>query len=78
MGGARGATQAHYEAGETVFKEGDAGNSLLMILSGQVEMIKRVGSGLQRIRTLGPGEYFGEMALLEANNLRPPRGRRPR
>jgi NADH dehydrogenase len=64
LGGARGATQAHYEAGETVFEEGDAGDSLLMILSGQVEVVKRVGSELQQIRTLGPGEYFGEMALL--------------
>jgi NADH:ubiquinone reductase (H+-translocating) len=69
LGGARGATQAHYEAGEIVFEEGDAGDSLLMILSGQVEVIKRVDSELQRIRTLGPGEYFGEMALL---------GRQPR
>jgi NADH:ubiquinone reductase (H+-translocating) len=69
LGGARGATQAHYEAGETVFEEGDAGDSLLMILTGQVEVLKRVGSELQQIRTLGPGEYFGEMALL---------GRRPR
>jgi NADH:ubiquinone reductase (H+-translocating) len=69
LGGARGATQAHYEAGEIVFEEGDAGDSLLMILSGQVEVIKRVGSELQQIRTLGPGEYFGEMALL---------GRQPR
>ncbi|MFZ1926358.1 MAG: FAD-dependent oxidoreductase [Solirubrobacteraceae bacterium] len=69
LGSARGATQAHYEADETVFEEGDAGDSLLMILSGQVEVIKRVGSELQQIRTLGPGEYFGEMALL---------GRRPR
>jgi NADH dehydrogenase len=69
LGSARGATQAHYEAGETVFEEGDAGDSLLMILSGQVEVIKRVDSELQQIRTLGPGEYFGEMALL---------GRQPR
>jgi NADH dehydrogenase len=69
LGGGRGATQAHYEPGEVVFEEGDAGDSLLMILSGQVEVIKRVGSELQQIRTLGPGEYFGEMALL---------GRQPR
>jgi NADH dehydrogenase len=64
LGGGRGATQAHYEAGEVVFEEGDAGDSLLMILSGEVEVLKQVGSELQQIRTLGPGEYFGEMALL--------------
>jgi NADH dehydrogenase len=69
LGGGRGATQAHYEPGEVVFAEGDAGDSLLMILSGQVEVIKRIGAEDQQIRTLGPGEYFGEMALL---------GRQPR
>jgi NADH dehydrogenase len=64
LGGGRGATQAHYEPGETVFEEGDTGDSLFMILSGQVEVIKRFGGEQQVVRTLGPGEYFGEMALL--------------
>jgi NADH dehydrogenase len=64
LGGGRGATQAHYEPGETVFEEGDSGDSLYMILAGQVEVLKRVGSASQVVRTLGPGEYFGEMALL--------------
>jgi CRP-like cAMP-binding protein len=40
-----------------------------MILAGEVELIKRVGDEPRHIGTLGPGEYFGEMALL---------GRRPR
>jgi NADH:ubiquinone reductase (H+-translocating) len=69
LGGGRGATQAHYEPGETVFDEGDTGDSLFMILAGTVEVLKLVDSEPQVIGTLGPGEYFGEMALL---------GRRPR
>jgi NADH:ubiquinone reductase (H+-translocating) len=64
LGGGRGATQAHYEPGEIVFNEGDSGDSLYMILSGQVEVLKRFGSETKVVRTLGPGEYFGEMALL--------------
>ena len=43
LGGGRGATQAHYEPGETVFEEGDTGDSLFMILAGQVEVLKRFG-----------------------------------
>ncbi len=69
LGGGRGATQAHYEPGETVFEEGEVGDSLFMILSGQVEVSKLVGGQTRHIGTLGAGEYFGEMALL---------GRRPR
>jgi NADH:ubiquinone reductase (H+-translocating) len=64
LGGGRGATQAHYEPGEAVFEEGDTGDSLFMILSGEVEVSKRVGGETQHIGMLGPGEYFGEMALL--------------
>lgn len=64
LGGGRGASQAHYEPGEVVFDEGDMGDSLFMILSGEVEVSKRVGGESKDIGTLGPGEYFGEMALL--------------
>jgi len=64
LGGGRGATQAHYEPGEMVFEEGDAGDSLFMILAGEVEVVKLFGAATQVVRTLGPGEYFGEMALL--------------
>ena len=64
LGGGSGATHGHYEPGETVFNEGDVGDSLFMILSGRVEVLKRFGAEPRVIRTLGPGEYFGEMALL--------------
>lgn len=64
LGGARGAAHAHYEPGEVVFEEGDSGDSLFMIMSGQVEILKRFGDSQETVRSLGPGEYFGEMALL--------------
>lgn len=64
LGGGRGASHAHYEPGELVFDEGDAADSLYMILSGRVEVLKRTGGEVEAVRTLGPGEYFGEMALL--------------
>ncbi|HMN99460.1 MAG TPA: FAD-dependent oxidoreductase [Miltoncostaeaceae bacterium] len=64
LGGGRGATQAHYEPGEHVFEEGDTGDSLFMILAGEVEVLKRFEADRVVVGTLGPGEYFGEMALL--------------
>lgn len=64
LGGGRGTTQAHYEEGEVVFNEGDTGDSLFMIISGQVEVLKSYDGEQRVVGVLGPGEYFGEMALL--------------
>jgi NADH dehydrogenase len=64
LAGSAGTAQAHYEEGETVFDEGDTGDSLFMILDGQVEVLKRFGEEQRAVGLLGPGEYFGEMALL--------------
>ncbi|HUB72431.1 MAG TPA: FAD-dependent oxidoreductase [Solirubrobacteraceae bacterium] len=65
LGGGRGASHAHYEPGETVFEQGDDGDCLYMIVAGEVEVLRRVDDALELVRTLGPGEYFGELALLE-------------
>ncbi|HEY7966451.1 MAG TPA: FAD-dependent oxidoreductase [Solirubrobacteraceae bacterium] len=64
LGSSRATTQAHYEEGETIFAEGDSGDSLFMIIAGEVEVLKRFGDEQRAVGTLGAGEYFGEMALL--------------
>jgi NADH dehydrogenase len=61
LGGSHGLTREHYEPGEEVFREGDLGDSLYIVLSGGAEVV-REGTVLAR---LGPGEVFGEMALIE-------------
>lgn len=53
----------HFEPGEFVFHKGDLGDSLYFITSGEAEVIDDSGNSLA---TLGPGEYFGEVALLNA------------
>jgi diguanylate cyclase (GGDEF)-like protein len=49
------------DAGECIFEEGEQGRSLYMVLSGGVEVSKQG----KRIAVGRPGEYFGEMALIE-------------
>jgi NADH:quinone reductase (non-electrogenic) len=60
----------HFEAGQTIFKEGDHGDWLYLIEAGEVEVLKRVaGQGEVALRRLGPGDCFGEIALL-GNHVR--------
>jgi CRP/FNR family transcriptional regulator, cyclic AMP receptor protein len=49
------------EAGEAVFRAYDMGAEMYIVLEGQVEIT--IGSTV--VETLGPGEPFGEMALID-------------
>jgi len=51
-------------AGATVFKEGDSGGDMFIIESGQIDIVRKA-RGDEPIATLGPGDFFGEMAILE-------------
>ena len=51
--------------GQTLFKEGDPGDGMYVIVSGSVEVTKTVDEGARwQIAQHGPGVCFGEMALL--------------
>jgi CRP-like cAMP-binding protein len=50
--------------GELVFHEGDAGDALYLVESGEVEMIAGAPRGGEALGRIGPGGFFGEMALL--------------
>jgi PPM family protein phosphatase len=51
-----------YETGEMVVQEGDRGDELFIVLSGEV----RISRGETILNDFGPGEHFGEMALIRA------------
>ena len=54
-----------FDPGEVIFQEGDPGRHVYVIKSGTVEvLIKRPDGSQEVIRRVGPGEPFGEMALL--------------
>ena len=59
--------QSHmFQAGETIIREGDRDGRLFVIVSGEVEIIKALGKKNERyVRTLGPLNYFCEMALID-------------
>jgi hypothetical protein len=51
-------------AGAVVFKEGDSGGDMFIIESGQIDIVRKA-RGDEPVATLGPGDFFGEMAILE-------------
>jgi CRP-like cAMP-binding protein len=50
---------------ELVFDEDSKGDSMYVIKSGAVKIIKKVKNQENTIAMLNPGEFFGEMALLD-------------
>ena len=54
------ATLRHYEPGEVIVREGDAGDELFLISDGEVEVVRHD----HEVARLGPAEFFGEAALL--------------
>ncbi len=58
---ARSLKERTYEPGAVIVKQGDPGIGFFLIVEGRVE----VSHDGHHIRDMGPGEFFGEMALLE-------------
>ncbi len=58
---ARVAEVETFASGQTVFHEGDMGDALYVVVRGRIG----IESGGERLATLGPGEAFGEMAVLD-------------
>ena len=54
--------QRSFRAGEMIFKAGDKGEEFYVVKSGKVDV--RLGN--RTLQTLGEGEIFGEMALIDA------------
>src|SRR5437868_6779486 len=54
-----------HPAGTTLFREGERGATMYVIRSGKVNIVKHIAGNDLTLAVLGPGEFFGEMALLE-------------
>ncbi len=50
--------------GTTVFRQGDLGGSMYVIRSGKVRVLKEAHGRQREVTTLGPGDFFGEMAVV--------------
>src|SRR5512144_197322 len=53
-----------FPRGTVLFREGDPGREMFVVQAGRVQIAKRVGSVEMLLATLGQGEFFGEMSIL--------------
>ena len=57
----RASDEVRVAAGKTIVEEGQTGHEFFLILDGNAT-VQRKG---RKVATLGPGDYFGELALLD-------------
>jgi CRP-like cAMP-binding protein len=56
-----------YQAGDTIFSEGDAGDAWFVLYRGAVEVLKHGTTGEKKIIELGPQSCFGEISILDGS-----------
>lgn len=54
-----------YRKSEVIFEEGSFGSEMYIIHSGKVQIYRDSEEGEIELLTLGPGKFFGEMALVD-------------
>jgi len=65
---AKAAVEKIFPAGACIVEEGEPGQGLFLVESGEVEICKDAGDpggGREFIAKIGPGDHFGEMSLLD-------------
>src|SRR6266567_2124572 len=58
-----------FDVDDVIFEEGSTGRELFVVLDGKVDIAKMNGGSKTVIVTLGKGEFFGEMAVIDGCTL---------
>ena len=59
-------TQVKVSKGQTLFREGDAGDRLFVVVEGKLKLGTSSGDGRENLLSiLGPGDMFGELSLFD-------------
>ena len=63
-----GSYQRRLAPGEVIFDEGDPGDQLYVIQSGEVELVREAPHRQRVVARLGAGDFFGELGLVSGEN----------
>lgn len=59
------------EPAQVLFREGEVGDALFLVLAGELDVLKADKSGKERsLATVGPGAVLGEMSLIQSGTPR--------
>jgi CRP-like cAMP-binding protein len=61
----QGALGTVYENGDVIVRQGELGDCMYVVQSGEVEVVQATNGGEHRLAILGTGDFFGEMAVFE-------------
>lgn len=63
--------EVRLQKGEAIFRHGDAGDGLYLIVEGAIRISRNVsGIGEEALAVLAPGMYFGEMSIVDDDSPR--------
>ncbi len=63
--------EVRLDRGEAIFRHGDAGDGLYLIVEGSIRISRSVaGMGEEALAVLAPGMYFGEMSIVDDDSPR--------
>ncbi len=61
----QGALGAVYKNGDVIVRQGELGDCMYVVQSGEVEVVQATNGGEHRLAILGTGDFFGEMSVFE-------------
>src|ERR1044071_8735427 len=60
------AREEWYPGNTYIFRQGDEGNMMFVIVEGHLRVLRSMNGVEQELAQRGPGEFFGEMAIIES------------
>jgi len=57
--------QRHFHKGQVIIKQGQKGDLFFLVYKGMVGVFKERFIGRKKLAELGPGNFFGEISLIE-------------